>query len=156
MAASALLDEMRVRERTTLEGGCSALQPNCWISYNRKAIWLEDHSGFGEAMRAAGTDKQAWRRIRPEILEKVTWAEAAAHGAALPSSLREELDTLRRTQRAEDRSWSEFSTAGRRTRRIHGRIQAQKGSSPQRTPPPSSERGPIFRLSTSVLAGTVS
>lgn len=109
MASAALLDEMR--ERTTLEGGCSAPQPNCWISYNRKAIWLEDHSGFGEAMNAAGTDKQAWRRIKPEILEKVTWAEAAAHGAALPSSLREELDTLRRTQRAEDRSWSEFSTA---------------------------------------------
>jgi hypothetical protein len=109
IAASALLDEMR--ERTTLEGGCSAPQPNCWISYNRKAIWLEDHSGFGEAIRAAGTDKQAWRRIKPDVLVKVTWAEAAAHGAALPASLREELDALRRTHRAEDRSWSEFSTA---------------------------------------------
>jgi len=109
LAASALLDEMR--ERTTLEGGCSAPQPNCWISYNRKAIWLEDHSGFGEAMKAAGTDKDAWRRIRPEILVKVTWAEAAAHGAALPAQLRQELDTLRRTERAEDRSWSEFSDA---------------------------------------------
>lgn len=109
MAASALLDEMR--ERTTLEGGCSAPQPNCWISYNRKAIWLDDHSGFGEAMKAAGTDKQAWRRIKPEILVKATWAEAAAHGAGLPSALRDELDSLRRTQRAEDRSWSEFSTA---------------------------------------------
>ena len=109
LAASALLDEMR--ERTTLEGGCSASQPNCWISYNRKAIWLEDHSGFGEAMKAAGTDKDAWRRIRPEILVKVTWAEAAAHGASLPAQLRQELDTLRRTERAEDRSWSEFSHA---------------------------------------------
>ena len=88
MAAAALLDEMR--ERTTLEGACSAPQPNCWISYNRKAIWLEDHSGFGEAMNAAGTDKQAWRRIKPGILEKVTWAEAAAHGAALPSLNRPE------------------------------------------------------------------
>src|SRR5580765_114078 len=105
MAAAALLDEMR--ERTTLKGGCSAPQPNCWISYNRKAIWLEDHSGFGEAMVTAGTDK----RIKPVILVKVTWAGAAAHGAALPAALRQELDTLRPTQRAEDRSWSEFSTA---------------------------------------------
>ncbi|MBZ5735346.1 hypothetical protein K8Z61_12650 [Nocardioides sp. TRM66260-LWL] len=96
LAASALLDEMR--QRTTLEGGCSAPQPNCWISYNRKAIWLEDHSGFSEAMRAAGTDKQAWRRIRPEVLVKVTWVEAAAYGAALPAPLRQELETLRRTR----------------------------------------------------------
>jgi len=109
LAASALLDEMR--ERTTLEGGCSAPQPNCWISYNRKAIWLEDHSGFGEAMKAADADKQAWRRIKPEVLVKVTWAEAAAHGAALPAALRQELDTLWRAQRAEERSWSEFSSA---------------------------------------------
>lgn len=100
-----------MRGRTTLEGGSSAPQPNCWISYNRKAIWLEDHSGFGEAMRAAGADKGVWRRIKPEVLVKVTWAEAAAHGAALPASLRQELETLRRMQRAEDRSWSEFSTA---------------------------------------------
>jgi len=62
-------------------------------------------------MKAAGTDKQAWRRIKPEVLVKVSWAQAAAHGAALPASLRQELDTLRRTQRAEERSWSEFSTA---------------------------------------------
>lgn len=109
LAASALLDEMR--ERTTLEGGCSGPEPNCWINYNRKAIWLEDHSGFGEAMKAAGADKEAWRRIKPEIRVKVTWAEAAAHGAAMPAPLRHELETLRRTQRAEDRSWSEFSTA---------------------------------------------
>lgn len=107
IAASALLDEMR--ERTTLEGGCSAPQSNCWISYNRKAIWLEDHSGFGEAMKAAGTDKDAWRRIRPEIVVKVSWTEAASHGAALPRQLREELANLQRTERAEDRSWREFS-----------------------------------------------
>ena len=91
LAASALLDEMRTQ--TTLEGGCSGPLPNCWISYNRKAIWLEDHSGFGEAMKAAGTDKDAWRRIKPEIRVKVTWAEAAAHGASLPAALRQELDT---------------------------------------------------------------
>jgi len=109
LAASALLDEMRAR--TTLEGGCSAPQPNCWINYNRKAIWLEDHSGFGEAMKAAGADDQAWRRIKPEVLVRLTWAEAAAHGAALPAALRQELEMLRRTQRDEDRAWSEFSTA---------------------------------------------
>lgn len=110
LAASALLDKMR--ERTTLEGGCSAAQPNCWISYNRKAIWLEDHSGFSEAIKAvAGADQQAWRRVKPEILVKVTWAEAAAHGAALPASVREELDVVRKAEHAEDRSWSEFSTA---------------------------------------------
>lgn len=110
LAASALLDKMR--ERTTLEGGCSAPQPNCWISYNRKAIRLEDHSGFSEAIEAAaGADQQAWRRVKPEILVKVTWAEAAAHGAALPASLRRELDVVRKAEHAEDRSWSEFSTA---------------------------------------------
>ena len=109
LAASALLDDLR--ERTTFEGGSSSPHSNCWIGYNRKAIWLEDHSGRGEAIKAAGTDKDAWRRIRPEILVKVTWAEAAAHGAALPASLREELETLRRTERAEDRSWSVFSDA---------------------------------------------
>jgi hypothetical protein len=49
LAASALLDDLR--ERTTFEGGCSAPQNGCWISYNRKAVWLEDHSGFSAAMK---------------------------------------------------------------------------------------------------------
>lgn len=42
MAADALLDQ--VRDHGTLEGGRSAPQDGCWISYNRKAVWLEDHS----------------------------------------------------------------------------------------------------------------
>lgn len=109
MAADALLD--RLRERGTLEGGRSAPQGGCWISYNRKAVWLEDHSGFSEAMREAGTDKDAWRRIRPKVVLKVTWAEVAAYGATLPQELRTKLDTLRRTERDENRSWSEFSDA---------------------------------------------
>lgn len=114
MAADALLD--RLRERGTLEGGCSAPQEGCWINYNRKAVWLEDHSGFSNALREAGDagaagPGQAWRRIRPKVVLKVTWAEAAAHGARLPQALREELDTLRRTERDESRSWSEFSDA---------------------------------------------
>lgn len=109
MAADALLD--RLRDRGTLEGGRSAPQDGCWISYNRKAVWLEDHSGFSEAMKAAGSDKQAWRRIRPKVVLKVTWAEAAAYGASLPQDVRTELDTLRRTERAENRRWSEFSDA---------------------------------------------
>lgn len=115
MAADALLD--RLRERGTLEGGRSAPQDGCWISYNRKAVWLEDHSQFSEAALreagdagAAGT-AQAWRRTRPKVVLKVTWAEAAAYGAALPQPLREELDTLRRTERDENRSWSGFSDA---------------------------------------------
>ena len=114
MAADALLD--RLRERGTLEGGCSAPQEGCWINYNRKAVWLEDHSEFSAALRAAGdagaTDSgQAWRRIRPKVVQKVTWAEAAAYGATLPQELRTELDTLRRNERDENRSWSEFSDA---------------------------------------------
>ena len=112
MAADALLD--RLRERGTLEGGRSAPQEGCWINYNRKAVWLEDHSEFSAALRAAGdagaTDGgQAWRRIKPKVVLKVTWAEAAAYGASLPQALRNELDTLRRTERDENRSWSEFS-----------------------------------------------
>lgn len=109
MAADALLD--RLRDRGTLEGGRSAPQDGCWISYNRKAVWLEDHSEFSEAMRAAGSDKQAWRRIRPKVVLKMTWAEAAAYGATLPHELRTELDTLRGTERDENRRWSEFSDA---------------------------------------------
>jgi hypothetical protein len=109
MAADALLDSLR--ERGTLEGGRSAPQAGCWINYNRKAVWLEDHSGFSEAMKAAGTDAEAWRRIRPKVVLKVTWAEAAAYGAALPQELRTELDTLRRNERDENRRWSEFSDA---------------------------------------------
>ena len=112
MAADALLD--RLRERGTLEGGRSAPQDGCWINYNRKAVWLEDHSEFSAALRAAGDDSatdtaQAWRRIRPKIVLKVTWAEAAAYGASLPQAWRTELDTLRRTERDENRSWTEFS-----------------------------------------------
>jgi hypothetical protein len=109
MAADALLDSLR--ERGTLEGGCSAPQEGCWINYNRKAVWLEDHSGFSGPMKAAGTDTGAWRRIRRKVVLKVTWAEAAAYGAALPQELRTELDTLRRTEHDENRSWSEFSDA---------------------------------------------
>ena len=109
MAADALLD--RLRDRGTLEGGRSAPQDGCWISYNRKAVWLEDHSEFSEAMRAAGSDKQAWRRIRPKVVLKMTWAEAAAYGATLPHELRTELDTLRGTERDENRRRSEFSDA---------------------------------------------
>lgn len=114
MAADALLD--RLRERGTLEGGRSSPQDGCWINYNRKAVWLEDHTQFSEALREAGDagaadTAQAWRRIRPKVVLTVTWAEAAAYGAALPQALREELDTLRRTERDKNRSWSEFSDA---------------------------------------------
>lgn len=114
MAADALLD--RLRERGTLAGGRSALQQGCWINYNRKAVWLEDHSEISNAIReAADTDATdtglAWRRIRPKVVLKVTWAEAAAYGASLPQALRDEMDTLRRTERGENRSWSEFSDA---------------------------------------------
>jgi hypothetical protein len=112
MAADALLDGLR--ERGTLEGGRSADQAGCWINYNRKAVWLEDHSEFSAALRAAGDDSatdatQAWRRIRPKIVLKVTWAQAAAYGATLPHELRTELRTLRRTERDENRTWWEFS-----------------------------------------------
>lgn len=114
MAANALLD--RLRERGTLEGGRSAPQENCWISYNRKTVWLEDHSEFSAALRAAGdagaTDAtQTWRRIKPTVVLKVTWAQAAAYGATLPRELRSELDTLRRTERNENLGWWEFSNA---------------------------------------------
>jgi hypothetical protein len=112
MAANALLDDLRSRD--TLEGGCSAPQDGCWISYSRKAVWLEDHSEFSAALSAAGpqdtADEQApWRKVKPTVLVKVTWAEAAAHGAGLSPALRHELATLQRTERLENRSWSEFS-----------------------------------------------
>lgn len=115
MAADALLD--RLRERGTLEGGRSAPKAGCCINYNRKAVWLEDHSEFSAALRAAGdagaTDAatQAWRQIRPKVVLKVTWAQAAAYGATLPHELRTELDTLRRTERDENHDWWEFSNA---------------------------------------------
>ena len=74
LAASALLDKMR--ERTTLEGGCSAAQPNCWISYNRKAIWLEDHSGFSEAIKAvAGADQQAKNIQAPAVGQGIQFTD---------------------------------------------------------------------------------
>ena len=41
----------------------------------------------------------------------MTWAEVAAYGATLPQESRTELDTLRRNERDENRSWSEFSDA---------------------------------------------
>lgn len=107
LASAALLDEIRVRG--LFEGGCSAPHPGCWISYNTKAIWLEDHSEFSEAMKTAGTDMDAWRQIRPRVVTKVSWATVAAYGAALQPGLRRELETLRRTERDEDRRWSEFS-----------------------------------------------
>ncbi|GAW54787.1 hypothetical protein [Nocardioides sp. PD653] len=109
LASAALLD--KIRTRGLFEGGCSAPQPGCWIGYNTKAIWLEDHSEFSEAIKAAGTDKEAWRRIRPRIVTKVSWAAVAAHGTALPPGLRGELETLHRTERDEERHWSEFSDA---------------------------------------------
>lgn len=112
MAADALLD--RLRERGTLEGGRSATQAGCWINYNRKAVWLEDHSEFSAALRAAGDASaadatQALRQIRPKVMLKVTWAQAAAYGGTLPQELRAELDTLRCAERAENRTWWEFS-----------------------------------------------
>jgi len=112
MASDALLD--RLRERGTLEGGRSAPQAGCWINYNRKAVWLEDHSGFSAALREAGDGDaadsgQAWRRIKPKVVLKLTWPQAAAYGARLPHELRTELDTLRRTERDENRSWNGFS-----------------------------------------------
>lgn len=113
MAADALLD--RLRERGTLEGGRSAPQAGCWINYNRKAVWLEDHSEFSAALRAAGdagasdAATQEWRRIRLQVVLKVTWAQAAAYGATLPRELLAELDTLRRGEREENRDWWEFS-----------------------------------------------
>jgi hypothetical protein len=142
MAADALLD--RLRERGTLEGGRSAPQDGCWINYNRKAVWLEDHSEFSAALSAAsdaglqGTaDEQApWRRIKPTVLVKMTWAEAAAHGASLSPALRDELATLQRTERLENRSWSEFSDQ-------HGvglTVDASTATRSTRSPSPSGTR----------------
>lgn len=113
MAADALLD--RLRERGTLEGGRSAAQAGCWINYNRKAVWLEDHSEFSAAFRAAGADSatdatQAWRRIRPKVVLKVTWTQAAAYGATLPHQLRTELVALRQIASEESRAWWESSS----------------------------------------------
>jgi hypothetical protein len=115
MAADALLG--RIRERGTLEGGCSTPQDGCWISYNRKAVWLEDHTEFSAALSAAGdavpqgsSAEQAPRgKIKPKVLVKVTWAEAAAYGASMSPALRDELAALQRTERLENRSWNEFS-----------------------------------------------
>lgn len=57
MAADALLDSLH--ERGTLEGGHSAPQEGCRINYNRKAVRLEEHSEFSEAMKAAGDARVA-------------------------------------------------------------------------------------------------
>lgn len=110
--ADALLD--RIRDRGTFEGGRSATHAGCWITYNRKAVRLEDHSEIYAALRAAGTEgasdgNQPWRRMKPTIVVKVTWVEAAAHGASLPPDLRDELATLVRAERDENRSWWDYS-----------------------------------------------
>lgn len=115
MAADSLLD--RLRDRGTLEGGCSAPEPGCWIDYDRKGVRLADHSEIYPAFRspddespqAQAADQAAWRRIKPAVLVKVTWAEAAAPGASLSPALRDELDVLRRTERTETSSWRQFS-----------------------------------------------
>lgn len=110
--ADALLD--RIRHRDTFEGGRSAPQPGCWISYNRKAVRLEDHAEIYAALRSTGTqvataDVQPWRRMKPAVLVQVTWVEAAAHGASLPADLRDELATLQRTASDENRFWWDYS-----------------------------------------------
>jgi hypothetical protein len=107
MAADALLDHLR--ERGTQEGGRSAPQDGCWINYNRKAVWLEDHSEARPAVGGSGDGGQEPWRIKPNVVVKVTWAEAAAHGASLSPALRDELAALQRTERLENRGWSEFS-----------------------------------------------
>lgn len=63
-----------------------------------------------EAAPDAPTAEQTWRRLKPAVAMKVTWAQAAEHGAALPVALRDELDQLRRTEREENRAWDQFST----------------------------------------------
>lgn len=88
MAADAFLDHLR--ERGSLQGGRSAPQDGCWINYDRKAVWLEDQSEVSAALSAAGAAvpqghaavQAPWRRIKPKVVVKVTWAEAAAHGRA--------------------------------------------------------------------------
>lgn len=110
--ADALLD--RIRDRGTFEGGRSATQAGCWINYNRKAVRLEDHSEIYAALRAAGTEgatdgNQPWRRMKPTIVVKVTWVEAAAYGASLPPDLRDELATLVRAERDENLAWWDYS-----------------------------------------------
>jgi len=115
MAADAFLDHLR--ERGTLQGGRSAPQDGCWINYDRKAVWLEDHSEVSAALSAAGAavpqghaaEQAPWRRIKPKVVVKVTWAEAAAHGASLSPALRDEMAALQRTERLENRNWNEFS-----------------------------------------------
>lgn len=110
--ADALLD--RIRDRGTFEGGRSAPQPGCWINYNRKTVRLEDHSEIYATLRAAGTESategtQPWRRMKPTVVVKVTWAEAAAYGASLPPDLRDELAQLVRAERDENRTWWDYS-----------------------------------------------
>jgi len=112
MASDALLD--RLRQRGTLEGGRSSNRAGCWINYNRKAVQLEDHSEISVVLRAAGSESptggdQPWRRMKPTVVVKVTWAEAAAYGASLPPELRDELTTLDRAERDENQAWWKYS-----------------------------------------------
>ena len=69
MAADALLD--RLRERGTLEGGRSAPQDGCWINYNRKAVWLEDHSGVLRSIARARRHQSSRRNagVAPDQAE---------------------------------------------------------------------------------------
>lgn len=114
MAVDALLD--RLGERGTLEGGRSAPQDGCWITYNRKAVCLENDFEFAAGLHAAGdatsTDTtQKRNRARPKVVLKVTWTEAASHGESLPQELCAELATLRRAARDLNCRWSEFGDA---------------------------------------------
>lgn len=107
MAADALLD--RLRDGGSLLGGGSGPHPGAWIGYNRQAVWLEEHTDPHHARSADGTDEDSRSQMRSKVTVKVTWAQAAAHGAAMPPPLRAELAGLQRTEREENRTWTEFS-----------------------------------------------
>lgn len=107
MAADALLD--RMRDVDPLRGGRSTQRPGCWIDYDRTALRLEDHAELSAAIREARHEE--WSRIKPKVLVRVSWAQAAAHGRGLPQSLRNRLEYLQQAARDEALGWAEFSRA---------------------------------------------
>lgn len=109
MAIDALLDALRGKD--TLYGGGSSVPGSRghWFQYDRSGAWLEDWST--DTGSPASGKQRSWPKTRHDVLTKVTWAEVAAHGAALPRTTQDELRTLRLDQQRENVAHWEFTNS---------------------------------------------
>lgn len=107
MVVDALLDELRGKD--TLYGGGSSVPGSRghWFQYDRSGAWLEDWST--DDASPTSSKQRSWPKTRHNVLVKVTWAEAAAHGAALPTTTQDELRTLRLDKQRENVAHWEFT-----------------------------------------------